>query len=141
MQTRYFVRRDESEPFYVFRILPGMRVQVYDVAGHAWLPTPLHPLYKWAIADPDMGVDEIDKARAQQIIDWFHRRPAPPIPRTAAELLDELGVSEEPIDRQRKAVYKWLESHDLPDALRHDLARRGLVGPLVGDVPQFRLLE
>jgi hypothetical protein len=114
---------------------------VYDVAGHAWLPAPFDPLYRWAISDPDRGVDEIDEAWARRIIDWLHRRPAPPIPRTAAELLDELGVSDEPIDRQRKAVYKWLESHDLPDALRHDLARRGLVGPLVGDVPQFRLVE
>jgi len=139
---RFFVRRgNDGAPDYLFRILPGMRVQSYDEAGHRWLREPLHPLYKRAVVDPDMGVDEITEVRAQQIIDWFHRRPAPPIPRTAAELLDELGVSEEPIDRQRKAVYKWLESHDLPDALRHDLARRGLVGPLVGDVPQFRLVE
>jgi hypothetical protein len=141
MPTRYFVRRPGSEPFYVFRILPDVSVQVYDVAGHAWQPAPLEPLYRWAVIDGEMCVEEIEEARAQQIIDWFHRSPAPPIPRTAAELLDELGVSEVPIDRQRKAVYKWLESHDLPDPLRHDLARHGLVGPLVGDVPQFRLVE
>jgi hypothetical protein len=139
---RFFVRRgNDGAADYVFRISPDVRVRVYDVAGHAWLPAPFDPLYRWAISDPDRGVDEIDEAWARRIIDWLHRRPAPPIPRTAAELLDELGVSDEPIDRQRKAVYKWLESHDLPDALRHDLARRGLVGPLVGDVPQFRLVE
>ncbi len=141
MPTRYFVRGTIREPFYVFRIFRGDRVQVYDVGGHDWHPAPLEPLYRWAIVEPEADIDEIDESRAQQIIDRLHRRPAPPIPRTADALLDELGVSEEPIDRQRKAVYKWLESHDLPDALRHDLARRGLVGPLVGDVPQFRLVE
>ena len=137
MPTRYFVRGTIREPFYVFRILPDIRVQVYDVAGHAWRPEPLEPLYRWAISDPDMGVDEIDEPMAQGIIDWFHRRP---LPQTAAELLEQIGVSEEPIDRQRKAIYKWLESHDLPDPLRHDLARHGLVGPLVGDVPHFELV-
>jgi len=136
---RFFVRRgNDGAAEYVFRILPTMRVQVYDVAGHAWLPAPFDPLYRWAISDPDMGIDEIDEPMAQGIIDWLHRRP---LPQTAAELLEQIGVSREPIDRQRRAVYKWLESHDLPDRLRHDLARHGLVGPLVGDVPHFRLVE
>jgi len=80
MRTRYFVRRPESEPLYVFRILPDIRVQVYDVAGHTWQPAPLDPLYKWAVIDPDMGVDEIRESTARRIIDDLHRR-VPPLPR------------------------------------------------------------
>jgi hypothetical protein len=74
MPTRYFVRRLGSEPFYVFRILPNVSVQVYDVAGHSWRPEPLEPFYRWALIDGEIGVDEIDEAAAGRIIDRFHRR-------------------------------------------------------------------
>jgi len=87
MPTRYFVRRDGSEPFYVFRVLPDIRVQVYDVAEHSWRPAPLEPLYRWAVIDPEWGVDEIREATARKIIDDFLRR-VPPLPRIVFDPAD-----------------------------------------------------
>jgi len=80
MRTRYFVRHAGSPGAYVFRILPDIRVQVYDVAGHRWQPAPLDPLYKWALVDPEMSVDAITEATARRTIDDLHRR-VPPLPR------------------------------------------------------------
>lgn len=108
MRTRYFVRGTIREPFYVFRILPGMRVQVYDVAGHSWQPAPIEPLYRWAIIDGEMGVDEIREATAQQIIDDFHRR-VPPLPR----------IDFDPAD---PALHR-LDGPDAPDAPRYSIDR------------------
>lgn len=41
--ARYFVRQlveagRHPEPHYVFRILPDVSVEIYDVAAHAWKP-------------------------------------------------------------------------------------------------------
>jgi hypothetical protein len=68
MPTRYFVRRPGSEPWYVFRILPIVSVEVYDVSEHAWRSRSLEPLYRWAIIEPEMGVDEISADEASVVI-------------------------------------------------------------------------
>jgi hypothetical protein len=69
MRTRYFVRRDNDEaPLYVFRILPTVAVEIYDVGAHAWKPRPLEPLYRWAVIEPEWGVDEISADAAVPII-------------------------------------------------------------------------
>jgi hypothetical protein len=68
MQTRYFVRRPTGVPDYIFRILPDVSVQVYDVAVPGWRSRPLEPLYRWAMIDGEMGVDEISDAEASTMI-------------------------------------------------------------------------
>lgn len=71
--ARYFVRQlveagRHPEPHYVFRILPDVSVEIYDVAAHAWKPRPLEPLYRWAVIDPETGVEEISADDAAAII-------------------------------------------------------------------------
>jgi hypothetical protein len=65
---RYFVRRPSGAPMYVFRITPDLSIELYDVAAHAWTPRPLEPLYRWAVIDPGIGVDEISADEAAAII-------------------------------------------------------------------------
>jgi hypothetical protein len=74
MRTRYFVRRPGSEPLYVFR-LPGVAVELYDVAEHAWRAQPLEPLYRWALLSGEDGVDEISADEATTIIRTLDRAP------------------------------------------------------------------
>jgi hypothetical protein len=87
LRTRYFVRRlirysYPESPLYVYRILPTVAIEVYDVAAHAWKPRPLEPYYRWAgILDGEIGVDEIESDEAQAIIETLDR---PHSPQTAA---------------------------------------------------------
>jgi hypothetical protein len=74
MRTRYFVRRlvrygYPESPLYVFRILPTVAVEIYDLRAHAWMPRALEPYYRWAgIFDGEIGVDEIEPDEALAII-------------------------------------------------------------------------
>lgn len=65
---RYFVRRPSGDPMYVFRILPDVSIELYDVAFRTWTPQPLEPLYRWAVIDPEIGVDEISADEAAAVI-------------------------------------------------------------------------
>jgi len=72
-RTRYFVRRliradRKPEPLYVFRILPEISVESYEPSAHAWRPRPLEPLYRWAVIEPEIGVEEIGADEAERII-------------------------------------------------------------------------
>lgn len=72
-RARYFVRRliragRHPEPLYVFRILPDVSVESYDVAAHAWRPRPLEPLYRWAVIEPEIDVEEIGADEVEPII-------------------------------------------------------------------------
>lgn len=72
-RARYFVRRliragRHPEPLYVFRILPDVSVEIYEPSAHAWLPRPLEPLYRWAVIDGEIGVDEISADEATTLI-------------------------------------------------------------------------
>jgi len=62
-------------------------------------------------------------------------------PQTADELLALLGVGDAPIEAQREAIYDWLPEGRATQRLIRDLARRGLVGPVVGDEPHSELVD
>jgi hypothetical protein len=71
--ARYSVRRliragRHLEPLYIFRILADVSVEIFDVGAHAWRPRPLEPLYRWAVIEPEMGVDEISADEAAALI-------------------------------------------------------------------------
>jgi hypothetical protein len=72
MRARFFVRRPTGAPWYVFRILPDVSVQVYDLAEHGWRARPLEPLYRWAVIDGEIGVDEIAPDKAFSILRSLH---------------------------------------------------------------------
>lgn len=65
---RYFVRRLNNKTSILFRVLPEVAVEVYDVTAHAWHPRDLEPLYRWAVVEPEMGVDEIPADEAAALI-------------------------------------------------------------------------
>lgn len=72
-RVRYFVRRliragRHPEPLYVFRILSDQSVETYDAGAHAWKPRPLEPLYRWAVIEPEIGVDGISASDAAALI-------------------------------------------------------------------------
>lgn len=64
----HFVRRPSGAAMYIFRILPDVSIELYDVAAHAWRPRPLEPLYKWAVIAPEIGVHEISTEEAAAVI-------------------------------------------------------------------------
>jgi len=70
---RYFVRRlirpgRPDLPLSLFRILPEIAVESYEPSAHAWRPRPLEPLYRWAVIEPEMDVEEIEADEVEPII-------------------------------------------------------------------------
>lgn len=56
---RYSVRRLGGTASILFRVRPEVVVEIYDGTAHAWSARRLEPLYRWAVVEPESGVEEI----------------------------------------------------------------------------------
>jgi hypothetical protein len=56
----------------------------------------------------------------------FEPVDGPPEPMMTSDLLRDLGVTDAPLDEQRAAVSRWLESHEPNELLRLSLRYDGI---------------